>query len=500
MSKNDFKTYLIQAPELSKSSNNDAIKEDKAWLDCWTVIEPPFSFDLLIKVFETNFIANKSVDIFAKKVAYNWFDIVRDWEEEEDDTLKNKINQAREFLKNLNPDVTFEDLVYAIAVDYKITWNAAVEVARWALDWKVKNLYNIPINTVRVLKPWANKDFKAGQRFVQVYDSNYENHIVYNKYYPDKEDRKEENWFGIDLNSKDWLPTHEMIFIKNANPWNMFYWYSSSFTVTRSFLIKKYIDDSHIQEFENSFLNRFAIIIEEWTLTQQSILALQEYLSAIKDDQDWTAIPVIHNPSGRVRIEKIWESVRDWSYLDLLDKVNQEIIVAFWVPPILLWINENSTQANQDAQERKFYYEEVLPFQNMICKLFTRMLQEDLLLSWIKIIPKIPDFKDRASEIDVVIKWIEKWIFSINRGKALLWEEPLLWEDWEELPWASESYIYLNWVPVPVSELVQFTWDTAQEVKLENLLKEANKVWDNLAKWTAIHKEMRKNLIDYNEI
>lgn len=495
-----FFTYLIEAKNLEKSSNNEAITEDKVKLKWWTVLEPPFSFDLLVKVFETNFIANKAADIFAKKVAYTWFDIVRDWEEDDDETLEAKMQKARDFFDNINPEVTFEDLIYAAAIDYKITWNCAIEVARWILSKEPNALYHIPISTARVLRWNKENNFRTGQRFAQVYDTKYEDYIIYNKYYPNPDDRTEDNGFWEDLNEDDGLPTHEMIWIKNANPWNIFYWYSPSFTVTRSYLIKKYIDDSHIQEFENSFLNRFAIVLEEWTLTKESVSALQEYLAAIKDDQDWTAIPVIHNPSWRVRIEKLWESIRDWWYLQLLDKVNQEIIVAFWVPPILLWITENSTQANQTAQEKKFYYEEILPAQNMFCKIFTRMMQEDFGWSWIKLAPKVLNFKDRAAEIEVVIKGIEKWLFSVNRGRALMWESPLLDDNWEELAWASESYIYIAWKPVPVADLIKFTWDTATQINLENLLKQANEAWDSLAKWAAINKEIENSKIDYDKI
>lgn len=494
----EMKNCLISAKKvMTKSSNNDKIEEEKNKFKWWKIIEPPFSFDLLVRVFETNFIANKAADIFAKKVAYTWFDVVKDDsdEENEDDKLKDKIKKAQDFLRNINPDATFEDLVYSAAIDYKITWNCAIEVARW-FDWKIKNLYNIPISTVRVLK-W-DKNFKTWQRYVQVYDNKYEDYIIYNRYYSKKDDRTADNWFSDELNTD--VDTHEMMFIKAANPWNIWYGYSPSFTVTRSYLIKKYIDDSHIQEFENSFLNRFAIIIEEWSLTDKSILALQEYLAWIKEDQDWTAIPVIHNPTWRVRIEKLWESIRDWSYLNLLDKVNQEVIVTFWVPPILLWIVDNSTQANQEAQEKKFYFEEALPFQNLLCKLFTRMLQEDFELSWIKIVPKIPDFTNRTTEIDVVNKWIEKGIYSINRWRAIMWEAPLLWDDWEELEWAAKCFIYIWWKPVPVEDLVKFTWDTATQIDLENLLAQTNSAAKKLSKWVAVSYENSKNNIDYEKI
>ena len=91
-------SFLIKWNDLIKSSNNEVIVEDQVKWEKWIeVIEPPFKFDLLVKVFETNFIANKAVDIFAKKVAYTWFDIVQDWDDEWDETLEDKISKAKLF-------------------------------------------------------------------------------------------------------------------------------------------------------------------------------------------------------------------------------------------------------------------------------------------------------------------------------------------------------------------------------------------------------------------
>ena len=224
---------------------------------------------------------------------------------------------------------------------------------------------------------------------------------------------------------------------------------------------------------------------------------MKAYLENMKWADNYNAIPIIHNPNGKVSFEKIWDSVKDWSYLNLMEKIDEEVIIAFWVPPILLWIVKNSTQANQQAQEKKFYNEEVKPLSNMIAKRFTQILKLDLWLEWVKLIPKVPDFKDLSSEIDIVDKWLKDWILSINEWRNRLWLNSLTDKDWNIIEWANKTYVTIWNQIIPVDELNQFTSDTIQQANLWKLLEQVNEVWENLQKWVKVNEEYKNLNINY---
>lgn len=482
-----IKSSSSQNTGLSQREQNESREIDK-------VITPPFDFAKLIEIYETHHIAKKGIELFAKRVAYSWYDIIQDWEEEADkDDLDNKIGKIQDFLKNINKEESFEDILYAMATDYRITWNCAVEVARNSVN-EVEKLYSIPIKNLRILKKWDG--YRTGQRYAEILGGIWDD-IYYNKYYPESDERNEENGFWENLN-KDWIPTTELWFLKDKNPWNKWYWSCLFSSLLKSIIIKNNIDNWHIEEFEKAFLNKIAIVVEGGSITPDSVQTISDYLEEIRTNRDWAAIPMLHSANWKIRIEKLGSDINDGSYLELKKDVNQEVIVAVWVPPILLWLTENTNLANQNSQEKKFYYDEVLPFQNKLFRFFSRMIQEDLGIKGIKLIPKIPQFKDKQAEMDIISKWIEKGIYSINQWMQKMGEKPLTDDNWEELEWAKKHYVYVGWKPVPVEDLIKFTGDQAALIDIDSALENANaaaeKISNNILKW----KETEKNLINYN--
>jgi len=451
-------------------------------------IEPPYSFRDLIKIYEINTYANKSIELIAKNATLHWYSVVADWEVRDED-----LERVKDFFENCNPEKTFEEIIYDVIIDLYTTWNAAIEVVRNPITWEVQELYHIPIDTIRVAR-WDWKNFRTWQRFIQVIDEIWEEYIWYNRYLPRAEDRTKDNWYDPDLNEKMWLPTNEVIWLKLPNPWNLWYWLSPSITLLKSYLIRKYIEEFNISEFESWFLNKFAIVVQWAPLTKESIETLKHYLEDLRRDRKWNAIPVIHTSQWEVKIQKIWDSIREWSYLELLDKVDKEVIVAFGVPPIMLWIVEDANRANSIEQEKKFYEKEIVPLQKKICKIFTTMIREDF---WInaKLVANSPDFRDLTNISEVINKLIDKWVISINEARQMMWLDILVDEKWEPLAGAEENFVRLWQMLISVKELSEeetkqkeaLLWKVDNEIqKISELLNRAKDLAEKEAEKEAL--------------
>ncbi len=485
-----MKSMLIKANDSTSEQF-----EDKRWGNeslAGQIVEPKYSFSSLIDIYELNTIANKSIEIIAKKVWYGWYEVVEDktgkleWEK-----LEKQIEIGQDFINKINPDKNFWEIIHDLVIDLEITWNAWLEISRVLWVWDPLHVYNVPIDTLRKLQGevWV---YRTGQRFVQVFDNMWKDYVYYNNYTALKENRNEDNWYSTELNKDG--KTNEIMFFTLPNPADRNYWLSPSVTLLKPYLLKKYIQDTNIWEFENGFLAKLALVIKWGHLTDDSITALKTYLN---EGTHKNSIPIVHSPTGDVKFEKLWDSVRDWSYLELMKTVDDEVIIAFWVPPIMLGIVENSTQANQLAQEKKFHNEEVKPLAEMIAKRFTRMLQEDLWLTWIKLVPKVPDFKDIKEEMEIADKGLANWTLSINESRARLGQQPLTDEAGNPLEWAETNYVKVWNTIIPVNDLWEYTGDTAKIEDLEKVLKTLDTVWNNLQKGVEIKNEESKVSIDY---
>lgn len=454
------------------------IPEDEQWITSaqW-YIDPPLPFSDLIKIFDDNTIVYKSVDIFAKLVS-NWFNVVaKDWKNEENS--EKQLEEARLFFENINDEKTFEDIVYAWIVDYRVTWNLAFEVWRAKVsDWKALKLYNVPIDTIRVAKwEW----FDTWDKFIQII--NWAASTKFNKYMASPDDRRKMKWYEPSEN--------DIIWVKSASPSSFYYGSSPSSTLLETYLILKYIKTNHLNEFEWGLMSKIALLISWWNISEDTKEMLEQFLSR----QWWVkwgkTIPIIQSTwtDAKIDIKEIWASIKDWDFLALSEKLEEEVIVAFWVPEIMLWINKNTTQANQEAQERKFFYDEVLPMKNTICKIFTRMLNEDLWLDKVMLVPEVKSFEDKKDKAEMIVSLISMWTITINEWRQMLWFNKLTDEKWNEIQWGNVNFIKMS------KEIIPVTKDFVEMLEWTNATQQAQKLLKNLTEANKAKKEA-----DYNEV
>lgn len=424
--------------------------EDKLWItSSWKTIEPPYPFDDLIEIYEIDTTAKRCIDVIAQNVIKWGFNITSDqWEST--DQMQANIDTVYNFFMNANPNEPFTKVINDLIVDLKSTWNAALEVSRW-FDWKPANFYRIPIYTIRYQRsePWK---FTNGQRYVQNAYSTSGETVYFNRYHAKEENRNESNWYSIDINWPS-NKTNEVIRFKLSNPKDKYYGLSQSVTLLKSYLIKKYVDEYNVNEFEAWLLSKFAVVVENWTISDDSITALSEYVQDMIDTKKWSSVPIltVRWQNAKIRIEKLSWDYHEWSYLNLRKDAKQDVMTAFWVPPVILWIVEDANRANSIEQEKAFYEKEILPLQEQFEYIFTQMIKYDFWFADLNFKFTAPNFDDKLIVADITDKWLKNGKYSINEAR---WME---WLDMIQDEWANERFVQTSLWPINVKDLINLS-------------------------------------------
>lgn len=446
---------------LSKASmKKGSTQKDEKRFGSNMAVEPEYSFDQLISIYETNNTARKCVDLYANNVVAGGWDIVPDGQEGKE----NEREELLDFFSKPNPETTLTDLIKEMVIDKKVTGNGAIEVARAPLTGLPDKMYNMPIATVRVADG-RNKKWRTGQRFIQNEEKIWNEGLAvwYNRYYPNPEDRTADNGYDPELNGAG-KETNEVMFFTEANPKSRHYGQSPSVTLLRNYLLTKYAEEFNINEFENGLLSKVIISISNGNLTDDSMAALNEFMDDLVETRSWSSIPILtlSGEKASLKVDRISGDVKEGSYIELMKYNREEVYVAYGVPPILLGIVENATLSNQSAQERKFFEKEIMPLQEAIAYRFTRMIKEDFGYTGWKFEFTAPDFRDKVQEADMATKGVQDGSLSINEKREIMGYEPLMEEDGKtRLAGAEKHVVYTMYGPIPVEDLAKLTSDEA---------------------------------------
>ena len=401
-------------PSLKKVST----QKDKSSSDFGKYINPDYDPDSLIAIYEKNSTANKCISLTATKTVSNGWNITSTKEDDPDEQL------AHDFFNSINPEESFEDVIISMITDRQTVGSAALEICRNQATQKPEHIYHMPISNVRVAKGKDGK-FKTGQRFAEL-DCNSQIANWYNRYYSDPENRTKKNGYDRQLNGSG-KPTNDVMWFKLPNPKSRWYGTAPSISLLKLYLIAIYAEDFNVNEFENGMLNKLAITVKNGKLTRDSISGLKAYMEELIASKQWSSIPVLQatGQNAEVKIERLSPDVKESSFIDTLKFIRENVYVAFGVPPIMLGLVENSTLANQAAQEKKFYETEIKPLQKQIARRFTKMLQEDFGWKNLTFAFNEPNFEDEQKRAELDLKNKEAGVLSINEIRSKAGLEPV---------------------------------------------------------------------------
>ena len=429
--------------------------------------EPEVSFNTLIDVYENNTYAKRSIDLIANNIVSGWFNIVADtWENS--DWIDNDINTVYNMFLNLS-DENFLSMIKDRVVDLECTGNAALEVSRWT-DWKPAGMYRIPIADIRYARPQEWDTRKKGQRFILNPYGKVQEQVYFNKYQPDETKRTEE--YGYELIGNQ-VKTNEVIWLKLANPKSKLYWLSPSITLTKNYLINKYVDEFNSNEFEAGMLSKFAIIVKNGALTKESIESLTEAIQDAVEAKKWQTIPIIsvRGQDADARVEKLWNDIKDGSFIELKKDARQDVLAAYGVPPTLIWYVEDVNRSTSVEQEKAFYEKEIRPLQEKIEFIFTQMIKIDFGFPTLNFKFTAPDFDDKQLISNMTNEWLKTGKYSINEARQMEWLDMI------DDDWANERFVQTSYGLINVKDLA-------------NLSSESMETAQGQAQWEAIVEQL----------
>jgi HK97 family phage portal protein len=415
-----------------------------------SIIEPDFNMQQLIDVYVINNTARKCIELIAKNVVGKWFNIISD-----DGKKNDQATKVKDIMNGISPDKTFLQLIREMVIDLLAAWSSALEVSRWAA-WLPEWLYNMPIATMKYVKGEAGV-FKTGDRFVQCDEYSVSNRVYFNRYVASKENRTEQNWYYAIINNQ--VKTNEVIWMKLANPKSRLYGLSPAITLLRNYLTTKYAEEYNVQEFENGMLAKFVITVKNWFMAQESITQLTEYLQEVTSRTNRSTIPVLNikGNNSDIKIEKLSAEIKDGSFLELMRYNRQEIYIAFGVPPVMLGITENSNRATALEEEKKFYEAEIMPLQNEIESVFTRMIKKDFWYENLSFKFISQDYTDFFEMNKVVENGLKSGRYTINEARQKMGEDPIDDEG------ANERFLWTGTGLINVKDLSDITSEAAMQ-------------------------------------
>ena len=465
----------------------DTTQVEKNDTSNWKVYQPEVWFGLLIDVYENNTYAKRCIDLIANNVVAWWFNIVADTGENSD-KLDQDITMVYNMFLNLS-DENFLSMIRDRVVDYECTGNCALEVSRW-VDWKPAGLYRIPINTIRYARPQQWDQWKKWDKFLLNPYSKQSEQVYYNKYQPDEKKRNEANGFYLEDGQ---VKTNEVIWMRSANPNDRLYGLASSVTLTKNYLINKYVDEFNANEFEAGMLSKFAIFVKNGALTQESVDALTEAIQDATKAKKWQTIPIlsVRWQDADAKVEKLGNDIKDGSFIDLKKDARQDVLAAYWVPPTMLWFVDDINRSTSDTQDKSFYEKEIKPLQEKIEWIFTQMIKVDFWYPSLNFKFIAPDFDDKQIISNITNDWLKTGKYSINEARQM---EGL---DMIDDDWANERFVQTSMWLINVKDLANLSsenlesaqWAAEGEAIVEQLLsirqKYANKIKKmEIKRWT----------------
>lgn len=445
---------LIEVP-LAKASTQRDDEAEKGFL-ALNAVEPPLPFQQLIAVYETDTIARKCIDFYAKNVVANGWEWVPIDESIASDKEKRTLDA---FIHNCNDEMSFEEIEVKAITDELTVGSSGIEVSRAGLSPAARTanppdrLYHVPIQTVRVARGDAQGSegrgpFRTGQRFIQLEDNTQKIGVWYNRYRADPDMRTEENGYNPDLNPG--LRTNEILWFTQSNPNSRHYGLPPSYTLLTDVLLAKYAREFNKNEFENGLLAKFMVVVEQGSVKEESIRALRAYLDNIMSRGKSSSVPILAGKAGsKIKIEKLTAEIKDMSYLELLKYIRSQIWVAYGIPPVLLGIPDSSFKNTAEEEERKFYEKEMIPFQVRRAARWTKMAQKDFGFTNWRFRYKTPSLDDQKLENELMEKQVKMGVKTINEWIRATGGTPVDGGD-EHLVWTPLGMI-------PVSQLADLS-------------------------------------------
>jgi PBSX family phage portal protein len=434
--KNHPSQLLEKTRDTSEGQKALDISETSQILNTPKIIEPKYSPDQLVQLFDTNphharCCRTKSIDTVGRGYQIVMDDV--DGEEVDNmELFREEKKKVLRFLKNCYNRRGFSELMKDMSLDYFVTGYTTAEIIR-KLNGDIKDIIHVRSSDIRIVSKKYNK---KNAYLVQIKDAN--NYVYFvrygNMYYLDENEERQVDK-DLFVNSEDIEKkepniadrANEMIFLSNYAASSPHYGICDVIpalgSITNNLFIERYLT----QYFENKAIPRYVVIVENGELDDEVFSSIERYFKEeIKGNHHATLI-LQSGKDATIKMQQLEQGTEKGPFQDVRINNRDDILVAHGVTPAIVGIIDsgNIGGGSGEAQLKNYNERVIRPHQKMIADLFTSLLKEGLGVKNVRLKFLEVDTTDRELDNTVLKDEFQNSIITRNEWRKEIGLEPI---------------------------------------------------------------------------
>lgn len=504
--------YAESNSDTSENSTLNGLEEDAE-----DIVDPPIEPDILSLLIKVDEVHKRCCDCKVTDSILREYHllpkdtITEETSEEEKTLIAEQTKEIRTFIEECSFDDGFEGVLRKGGIDLESIGWCAIEVIR-SLDMKIKKLFHIPAERVRVLlgrkgyvELCANDEITYYQRFGEKVKSKTRFNPVTRKrenYSPTLDgELSEETCEWNFINKENGLKTssfrksaNEILFLRKHHPSTIHYGLPDIIPAIPYIFGNIHIRDFFLQFFENNAVPQYAVIIEGGKLSTDVKNTIQKFFTQdIKGNAHKTLILPVPSTSGEVRVkfEKLSADEKEGSFQQTKNNNQTSIMTAHGVSPAIIGINETASLGSGKGLSQAENYKNriTVPSQLYWARELNKLFKLGLGIDKVIIEFEPLDIRDMKEEMEMFTKYLTSGVMTINEvRKFAKLGDPIVGGDRAFIALGSDIFFVDDMTAAPSSilEKLKLTADALaakikdqQDKEINNQGKRDNRAIDN---------------------
>lgn len=361
-----------RSPEGIDGAKAKSVNTEYTSYDLFSLAEPPYNLDKLVKVAEKSVPHYSAVDAKVSNIARLGYDLIesettRDVMSEKTGTAKKKAQkrlrsmkrEAKEWLRKLNSEDDLDEILERVVRDYYYTGNAYIEVARKA-NGQIGFIGHVPSTTVRVRR--------ARDGFVQIVGDKATYFRPFGKKYKDPV-------------NNDPRP-NEIIHIKNYSPLSGYYGVPEIVVALTSVAGTELSQRYNLDYFHNKATPRYVIVVKGAILSDPNQRRIMEFFETGMKGENHRSLYVplpadTSDTKTSFEMKAVEAGVQEASFEKYIKMNTNFILMAHRVPVSKVGLAEGVSLAVARDADKTFSEQVVRPMQARLESKMNKILHAD---------------------------------------------------------------------------------------------------------------------------
>lgn len=431
---------LAALEETGFQKKDQQLAEEKKWIGADKLAAHPYPVASFYSMWEANVLFWRCVDQIATDVAgLGWTIKLREGMAED----KKQYDKIDALIKKPNPDMSFRRICKAYLTDWGICGNAALQIVR-NMKKEIAEVWHMPAGTV-----WAHED---GQKFCQKRGAKKRWFTRFGATNESDSPLILDPETGLEKNLDLKTRANELIHYHNYYPKSRWYGVPNILPATGDVLIGAGIRDFNLSFFTNYGIPAYLVtLIGDWEDgtgegETDSIEIIRNFMNTrVKGADKQHTTMVTQAPEGcEIKVEPLSVNVKDGSFRLLKTSIDQEILIAYSMPPYRVGFPAKQGSLAGDVATpmlRSYINGVVEPLQTDLEEIWSdKIFAEGLDCPSYEIVFANIDIKDAVAEAELIDKQIRTGQMTPNQARKLNGLKPY--------PGGDSYYMEMNLVTV----------------------------------------------------